>query len=128
MKTLSWTPERSGDRYCAPACGGGCTWAQYRKAKRAAARLARRLGKGWKGSVSENLGWHFKAFHTKLNEWVTKPHFHVHQHGDSYWADLTTVTAQWHAHGPTPKAAVSNVLAQLQEDTRVTRRVFDSVT
>jgi hypothetical protein len=28
----SWKPRLSGNKYCAPACGGGCTKAAYDKA------------------------------------------------------------------------------------------------
>ncbi len=60
MKTkLSWKPVRHGDTYCSPACGGGCTYAEFEKATKKAAALAKRLGPNWKPKVWENLGWHY---------------------------------------------------------------------
>lgn len=61
MKKLSWTPIRTGKTYCAPACGGRCTHAAYVQTKRRAAVLCKKLGRGWKPEVWENLGWHFAA-------------------------------------------------------------------
>lgn len=58
-KTLSWIPVRRGPIYCAPACGGRCTWAAYQQALKASRDIARRLGPGWEPNVWENLGWHF---------------------------------------------------------------------
>lgn len=56
-----WTPRRRGAFYCSPACGGGCTLAQYRAVKAHAAALVARLGSGWTAHVWENLGWHYSA-------------------------------------------------------------------
>lgn len=61
MSTLSWIPKRRGKIYCSPACGGGCTYAEYLSAKTKAAKLVKRLGRGWKPRVWENLGWHYQA-------------------------------------------------------------------
>lgn len=61
---LSWKPERSGDIYCAPACGRGCTYAEYKRANKRAAALVKKLSTGdleWEPRVWENLGWHFSA-------------------------------------------------------------------
>lgn len=60
-KPFSWRPVRCGPRYCSPACGGGCTWAAYKGAVKAAAALAKRLGPQWKVLVWENLGWHYEV-------------------------------------------------------------------
>lgn len=53
----AWTPVRRGKLYCSPACGGGCTWAAYQKAKSEAELVASLLGPNWKASVRENLHW-----------------------------------------------------------------------
>jgi len=57
MKELSWTARRRGPIYCAPACGAGCTIFQFDHAGILANQTAKRLGKGWKPSVHENIGW-----------------------------------------------------------------------
>lgn len=64
---LSWTARRRGGKRCAPACGRGCTQAEYERAKAFADRIAKRLGKGWRGEVWENMGWHSKAAKGKLD-------------------------------------------------------------
>lgn len=61
IKRLPWKPVRRGPIYCAPACGGGCTWYAYQKALRDGAALTKQLGKGWETRVWENLGWHFES-------------------------------------------------------------------
>lgn len=63
---LSWKPIRKGGIYCAPACGGGCKWDAYQKARRDAAALAKKLGPGWKPRLNENLGWHWSVFKSDI--------------------------------------------------------------
>lgn len=53
--------KRLGKLYCGSGCGRGCTWAECQKAIVQANRLLKRLGKGWKPRVWENLGWHYEA-------------------------------------------------------------------
>lgn len=61
LKELSWNPRRRGLVYCAPACGRGCTRAEYEDAVARGKALAKRLGPGWTHEVWENLGWYTKA-------------------------------------------------------------------
>jgi len=59
---LSWNPVRRGNIYCAPACGGNCTWEAYNNACIKVLALVKRLkGKGWMPRVHENMGWHYNA-------------------------------------------------------------------
>jgi len=58
-RKLSWKAKRNGDIYCAPACGGGCTYAAFKLATKRAELLCKRLGPEWQPDVSENLGWHY---------------------------------------------------------------------
>lgn len=58
-KQLSWKPRRSGAIYCAPACGGRCTYEAFQRATREANALCKKLGEGWQPTVWENLGWHW---------------------------------------------------------------------
>lgn len=55
---------RRGDKFCAPWCGRGCTWAEYSRAVKKADALVKKLnaiGGKWKPRVWENLGWHYQA-------------------------------------------------------------------
>jgi len=52
-----WKVVRKGKEYCAPACGGGCTFAQYSEMKKQAEKMCKDLGKGWKPQLTHNLGW-----------------------------------------------------------------------
>lgn len=56
-----WTPILKGDQYCSPACGGCCKKSDYDKAVTQSNGIAELLGDGWKPSVNENLGWHWKV-------------------------------------------------------------------
>lgn len=98
LRGLSWEPVRKGETFCSPGCGHGCTYAEYLKASQKAELLAKRLGKGWVCSVSENLGWHFKA---------TKNGCDVHQTGGrSFWASLVFADKQFCSVATTPGRAV----------------------
>jgi hypothetical protein len=58
---LSWEPRRVLNRYCAPACGRGCTWQEYQHAVASADELVKQMkGSGWEPVVWENIGWHWK--------------------------------------------------------------------
>lgn len=50
-------PVRKGPIYCSPWCGGGCTWASYRKCVADAKLLAAAMSNGWTIDVRENLKW-----------------------------------------------------------------------
>ena len=62
-----WMPVKNGEEYCSPACGCGCTQAEFELANMRAERLAARLNempggfKDWSLSVWENTGWHYEA-------------------------------------------------------------------
>lgn len=101
-KTLSWKPVRKGATYCASACGRGCTHAEYLDAVAKADSLVKRLPKGWKPVVTENLGWHFR---------VEKDGSAIHYFGArKYWASLVFAGHQFHEMGGTPKAALKAAL------------------
>lgn len=55
----AWKPVHRGLIYCSPGCGAGCTRAAYNKAVDEAEALAKKMGKGWRPEVWENLGWHW---------------------------------------------------------------------
>lgn len=61
-RSPSWTPVRRGPIYCAPACGRGCTWAEYQAAVKGAEKLKKMMkGTGWEVRIHENLGWFYKV-------------------------------------------------------------------
>src|SRR4030042_5792890 len=61
MNNLNWKPVRTGNKYCSPACGGGCTWQAKQKAESEAKKLVTKLGPNWVSKVWENLGWWYAA-------------------------------------------------------------------
>ena len=116
---LSWTPGRRGWIYCSPACGGDCTWRQFLEATRKAKRLARRLGKSWKPSVWENLGWHYQA---------TCGFSSVREYSSNDYAADIQVGRQFIAKGVTPKGALVaaiRVCDQSMKEWKKQRIAFD---
>jgi len=97
MPDRDWTVVRKGKEYCAPACGGGCTFAQYTVMKKQADKMCAELGKGWEPKLTHNLGWHCKV----VNGHVTIHYFDDrsgNNHADEYSAwiefDLGSQTVQ----------------------------------
>lgn len=115
-----WKPRRrlGGTIFCSPACGGNCKRADYDRAVKRSAALAKRLGEGWEPDVWENLGWHFK---------VTKGLLEVYVHDDhsgrrpklatSFTAYLQSHPQFW-ANGPTAEAAIKNTIESAQTTQR----------
>ena len=106
---LSWEPKhRPGGVYCAPDCGRGCTEAEFDAATEMATRFASALGPGWAIDVWENLGWHGRAVSPCGRLWVSP------SSSGGYRAYLNEASrqpaGQFVASGPTPKAAVREVL------------------
>lgn len=50
----------TGGIYCSPWCGLMCTKYEYDQAVAGGESLARRMGDGWRSTVWENFGWHYK--------------------------------------------------------------------
>ena len=114
MKKLSWNPQRRGNIYCSPACGGRCTWKGYLQAKKSARELATSLGPGWRSTVWENLGWHYAA---------SSPcgRIKVHKGCLLYLAFLGEPDSsgdRWAEDGKTAKEAVRNVIAAAKSELR----------
>ena len=110
---LSWEPVRHGDRYCAPACGGGCTFAAYQRAHKDAKKLARRLGTGWTTDVWENLDWHWRVRSACQRITLTPC-------SSRWWmallCDAGTVYGRYSAIDKTPEKAVAAVFAAAKAD------------
>lgn len=98
-----WEPVRVGAVYCSPACGGQCTFAAYQKATKDAARIAAKLGDGWKPRVWENLGWHFKVVRGKAI---------VHKSFDGTYQ--SECDGRFWERGATPQAAVDAMCAAIR--------------
>lgn len=129
-KPLSWKVKRKGTLYCSPACGGGCTWAAYRRAKRRAKTLAKHMGKGWKICVHENLGWHYNVVspcgRIKLHEYwprvddeagvIDQLASLVPDRYSAFLGDPDSPGGRWAEGGDTPEEAIRNVVEVAQDD------------
>ncbi len=57
MKTQTvrdWKVIRKGKIYCAPACGGDCSFVQYAAMKKQAEKMCKELGEGWEPKLTHN--------------------------------------------------------------------------
>lgn len=80
---MNWKPIRRGKTYCSPACGAGCTHAEYLKAKSDSAAVIEQLKtKGWKSYVWENMGWHWTLVNARCGISLHKTDC---TDGRSYW-------------------------------------------
>lgn len=124
-----WTPIRKGKTYCSPACGGSCTQAAHDKAQREASKLAKRLGKGWKPRVWENLGWHYKAIspcgRIKVHTWkINGKDFGYHAFlGKPDFAGGRWASAMWE----TPQEAVEEVIRLAKEDVAEIQKAIEGL-
>lgn len=117
--SLSWKPVRRGNVFCAPACGRGCTIAEYREAERKAKRLALRLSGvdtdvksgAWKPIIHENLGWHFH---------VNKGAVSVYQYSITQYAACLNLNGPWGgnmwARASSPERAVKDLLTSARKE------------
>ncbi len=105
---LSWTAKRKGATYCSPACGRGCTYAEYQKARQLARSTASSLKGAWKPKVWENMGWFAKAVSS-----CGQVEVHPPQYGDGdrhYIAYM--LGGKWAgASGDTAQEAVNDVVS-----------------
>lgn len=108
MAELSWKPKRKGLTYCSPACGRGCTHAEYLRAKQKADTLAEQLGVNYTSEVFENLGWWSRAV-SKCGRITVRPstgeggYFHVYLFND------------YMTHDHNPRAAVHKAIQVAKE-------------
>ena len=98
---------RRGAIYCAPFCGGKCTWAEFQLATKRAEALCKKLGSGWEPRVHENLGWHSGVVYAGGYMSVA-----IHDCNDgtiSYSAFLNTDKSpggRWYGTASTPEKAI----------------------
>lgn len=100
---LSWKPRRNGEMYCAPACGGKCTYVAYLKAESEGRRVKLMLDNphGWKVMVHENLGWHVHLQKRGLS-------LHWDDHAMRTYSLLWNETPYRGGHFKHPKEAIEN--------------------
>lgn len=107
-RMLSWKPRLRGEVFCSSACGSNCKRAEYEWCKAQAAALAKRMGKGWKPRVWENMGWHYEVVLKNglgsISPSITKKLGKLHKI-TGYRADLRLATDQWLEYGKTPEGA-----------------------
>ena len=107
---LSWDAKRRGGIYCAPACGGGCTWKSYLEAKAKGEALAKKMGAGWTPHVWENSGWHYCVKKAKVLK------LHCSYGCYSAYLGKTEAGGRWGFSSKSAKKAVAGVLAKAQEE------------
>ena len=104
---LRWVPKLRGRIYCSPACGANCTKVAYDTAQKMGTALAKKLGKGWKPHVWENMGWFYKAEKGDVSVRDSRSGF-------SYTAYFNTDVQQFIGEGDDPKDAVADALAEAE--------------
>lgn len=122
MKTKSWEPKRRGIFYGSSACCGAryCKWADYVRAKRRAARLARHMGKGWTARVHENLGWHYNVF-SPCGRICLSEHWGQGRTATRYLALLGepfSCAGRWSGQARTPQGAINQAISAAKTDLR----------
>jgi hypothetical protein len=127
-RPLSWKAVRKGPRYCAPACGGGCTVTMYNAAVLGSRELAKRLGAGWEPHVWENLGWHYKAI-SPCGRIKVHPYI-IGCRAQSYSAFLGSpgvAGGRWVGDGGTPERAVRDVVRIAKRELRSLGAVLEGL-
>lgn len=119
-----WTPILKDGVYCSPACGGGkgiCDKSKYDLAVKKSKALAKKLGKGWKPYVLENLGWFWGASKGPCN---------VTPSGERCFTAYLNVTPQFIERNIDPRIAVKTVLADFDQyitSLQKTRRLLNLI-
>ena len=116
IKPLNWDPVRRGDVYCSSACGGGCTWAAYQKAKREAEAMCRQWP-GFKPRIWENLGWHWEI--------VNDDSVFI-KHASTHWY-FAGVGLGIIGEGRTPRAALKKAMLKMQSDAQFAMNKFTAL-
>jgi hypothetical protein len=127
MNTLSWEPVETGHIYCAPACGGGCTMAAFKRATTGADALAKHIGPGWTPRVWENLGWHYSAI-SPCGRWKVHPFIYKGK-VEGYTAFLGEVGGGgiWTGQGGTPQEAIAKTRAKAEDFVRRHTTFLDDI-
>lgn len=119
---LSWKPLRSDERYCAPACGRGCTFVEYESAKAIADAIVAELGGAWLPRVTENLGWFGSAW-TGGDYSESVRVYPYDSGGKGYWATFLT----WSADGETPTDALRGLIEKARGEVAALREALSVI-
>lgn len=112
MIQRDWKPVKRGGSYCAPACGRGCTLAEFREATKRAKELVTRLSASvpegkWTPRVWENLGWHCSVSNKTLR-------IDLHTRNTRDFSAFLQISGPWGGnlveHGGSPEVAIKNAL------------------
>jgi hypothetical protein len=114
-KEPDWKPRRRGAIYCSPACGAGCTKADFDDATERARLTCEALGPGWKPHVWENLRWHAQAIKGQMGA-APLCEVTIERPGIGYRCSLQT-NPQFVTRSRSPRAAVRRALEQLRART-----------
>lgn len=123
MKGLSWKAIKKENVYCAPACGSGCTYDQYLKAKDTAMRVRSSLHRphGWKVKVFENLGWH-----SQIEKGDLSLHWFEHN-GKMIYSIHCSLPFQMDLHNADPNEAIKAWLYAMNNYISLTIRMRDQI-
>jgi len=110
-------------RMCASWCGRGCTKAEHDRALRLATACARKLGKGWRPRVHENLGWYGYTVSScgRITVRVSSPRRNVQR----FLAQLGD--GRWSSSGLNPGAAVDAVVSQARSEVSRLRELVENL-
>lgn len=104
-----WKPRRRGLIYCSPACGCGCTRADYELASKNSIALASRMGDGWVAVVWENMGWQWS---------VGKGVAAIHPHGKKHYTVFFNSKTQVVKTAETPEKALEMAVVEAEDIAR----------
>lgn len=113
-----WKAVVRGKIFCAPACGGGCTLAEFNARCRLGRQLIKRLGKGWAYEVKENLGWHLDVI-SPCRRIRVSPHIGQKKKIASYMAclgDAGDAAFRYAEHAATAEKAIAAVIVVAKTD------------
>ena len=115
-RELSWKPVlRAGGIYCSTACGGGCTKAAYDSAVKQAAALAKKMGKGWKTHVHENLGWWWTVYKGKPVGVYGVGFLEINPMSGGVYSAWVQTSPQFIVHHKNPKTALRMAVKAFDE-------------
>lgn len=118
---LSWKPQKHGDIYCSPACGGNCKHSDFNHAWEMAKMLAKVMGIGWSPHVWENLGWHWKVcYGDDISMTLTNGTYTAYAHASFIGGLVATARS--------PHTALAGIRKQAADRVRAATTLLDRLT